>query len=96
MRVIVRLLFLAAIISVVSATLYGKNGVERLVQLNRTEGALKRQEAAMLKEIRQLEHEIHRATYDSQYLTNQARAELLVSSPEEVVYIFPEDRSTAK
>ncbi|MCB0345764.1 MAG: septum formation initiator family protein [Bdellovibrionales bacterium] len=96
MRTFIRLLFSAAIISVVVVTYQGKNGFESLVRLNHTEVGLKHQEAALLKEIRRLEQDIHRATHDQEYLQNQARKELLVSSPDEIVYIFPEDRTAGR
>ncbi len=96
MRTLIRLLFSAAIISVLVVTYRGKNGFEGLMRLNYSERTLKRQEATLLKEIRELEHDIHRATYDVDYLQNQAREELLVSSPNEIVYIFPEDRGAER
>ena len=75
-------------------TIFGEHGLLHLQEINRELSNLEYKNREIKSEIIALQNRIYAIEHDAEYLETEAREQLGLSKPGEIVYIFPEQRSS--
>lgn len=83
-------------LGLLSLSLFGKHGYVRLRELKQEVNLIKEKNESMAAEIAQTKNKIFSAEHSASTIERQAREELGLAKPGEIIYTFPDETSSGK